>query len=295
MFLSPEVKSFLLGLEDLTDKQLTRIKHLSRFRFYGIGSSKTFFAGIMNGYALILISIMIRKYSFTSKQMFILSVKFLLILLVGAMMARTTFIGALLAVIVLYFPNRFKFSIQNFSKKFKFTSLTFVLPIIIITVWLSFFQAIGDDTLILIKFGFEMFFSFMESGSFETASSNELLQAFKFPTDVKTYLIGDGYFFHPNLPGSYYMRTDVGYLRLIYYFGIFGLICYLSMQVVLIIKAYQLFSVDRYLYLFIVIYFLILNLKGFTDLLFIHSLFVMAYVLNNYKRKYVFKYNEINM
>ncbi|MCQ2167011.1 MAG: hypothetical protein MJY49_06265, partial [Bacteroidales bacterium] len=55
---------------------------------------------------------------------------------------------------------------------------------------------------------------------------------FVWPDNMKTWLIGDGYF---NGPGSdpnflgdhrmnfYYMWTDVGYCRFIFYFGLLGL------------------------------------------------------------------------
>ena len=55
-----------------------------------------------------------------------------------------------------------------------------------------------------------------------------------FPDNLKTWLIGDGYFGtpddDPNYLGAsmsgYYMGTDVGYLRFIFYFGIFGLLAF---------------------------------------------------------------------
>ena len=53
----------------------------------------------------------------------------------------------------------------------------------------------------------------------------------KFPKDIKTWLIGDGYFENPSADIYYigqqwkgfYMGTDIGYLRFIFYFGIVGL------------------------------------------------------------------------
>ena len=52
-----------------------------------------------------------------------------------------------------------------------------------------------------------------------------------YPETFKTWFIGDGYIENPkNDPyfigkiwGGYYMGTDVGYLRFIYYFGLIGL------------------------------------------------------------------------
>ena len=52
-----------------------------------------------------------------------------------------------------------------------------------------------------------------------------------FPDNLKTWLIGDGYMENPRIDpyytgkihGGYYMSTDIGYLRFIFYFGIVGL------------------------------------------------------------------------
>jgi hypothetical protein len=57
-----------------------------------------------------------------------------------------------------------------------------------------------------------------------------------FPDNVKTWIIGDGYFHGPSETDPYYvgptmvdfyMGTDVGYLRFIFYFGIIGLIAFM--------------------------------------------------------------------
>lgn len=58
-----------------------------------------------------------------------------------------------------------------------------------------------------------------------------------FPDNMKTWIVGDGYFENPFykdpyyiglVTGGYYMNTDVGYLRFIFYFGLIGLILFIS-------------------------------------------------------------------
>lgn len=58
-----------------------------------------------------------------------------------------------------------------------------------------------------------------------------------FPDNTKTWIIGDGYFANPGATDQYYtgrmrtdfyMGTDVGYLRFIFYFGALGLIAFIS-------------------------------------------------------------------
>lgn len=280
MFLIPELKELLLGLEKLTADQYERVNALFEFRIFGLGASKTFMAGIYNGFGLILMAIFFRMYKFSSKQLFVFSLKFLLIFLVGMMMARTTLVGALLAISIILMPKDFKATISMVKKRFLFITLAFIVPIVIILLLMNFSSTFAMTFGRAIEYGFEMFVNYFAYGSFETDSTNELKTLYVFPTELKTYIIGDGYWAHPTDIGQYYMNTDVGYLRLIYYFGIVGLLTYLSMQMYLIVRAYKSFNIGAEIYLFVVAYLLILNLKGFTDLLFMHILFLMAYLLN---------------
>lgn len=279
MFLIPELREFLLGLEKLSEYEYQRAA-TSSVRIFGLGASKTFMAGIYNGFGLMLMAIFFRMYKFSSKQLFIFSFKFLLIFLVGMMMARTTLVGALLAISIILMPKDFKATISMVKKRFLFITLAFIVPIVIILLLMNFSSTFAMTFGRAIEYGFEMFVNYFAYGSFETDSTNELKTLYVFPTEIKTYIIGDGYWAHPTDVGQYYMNTDVGYLRLIYYFGIVGLLTYLSMQMYLIVRAYKSFNIGAEIYLFVVAYLLILNLKGFTDLLFIHILFVMAYLLN---------------
>jgi hypothetical protein len=86
----------------------------------------------------------------------------------------------------------------------------------------------------LFRFAFEAFFNYIERGEFETSSTDRLQTMYVFPESLKTWLIGDGYFSNPygdpnfigKYIGGYYMGTDVGYLRFIFYFGLMGLLAF---------------------------------------------------------------------
>ena len=62
------------------------------------------------------------------------------------------------------------------------------------------------------------------------------MDMYVFPDNLKTWLIGDGYFDGPSLTDPYYVGptmtgfykwTDVGYLRFIFYFGVIGLVAFI--------------------------------------------------------------------
>jgi hypothetical protein len=83
-----------------------------------------------------------------------------------------------------------------------------------------------------IRFAFEGFFSLWEKGEWDVGSNERLKNMVVFPDNTKTWLIGDGYMENPYYRdpyyiglnrGGYYMGTDVGYLRFIFYFGLIGL------------------------------------------------------------------------
>lgn len=98
---------------------------------------------------------------------------------------------------------------------------------------------------------FEGFFNYIDYGTFSTSSSDQLQNMFIKPT-LSTFFKGDGYY---TVAGAYYMRTDVGFLRPLFFWGIFGEILYYSL---LIPEFYSLkFSFGKMDYLFVEILFLV--------------------------------------
>ena len=92
----------------------------------------------------------------------------------------------------------------------------------------------------LFRFGFEGFFSWIETGKWETDSTSRLESMIIWPEELRTWIIGDGYFENsrndPNYMGDstdrgFYMGTDIGYLRFIYYFGIAGLVWIMGVMI----------------------------------------------------------------
>lgn len=79
-------------------------------------------------------------------------------------------------------------------------------------------------------YGFEGFINLYKEGRFFTYSSDLLVNSIGFilPDNTKTWLIGDGYFADPNDPALFYMGTDMGYIRFIFYCGVTGLAVFLA-------------------------------------------------------------------
>ena len=88
-----------------------------------------------------------------------------------------------------------------------------------------------------LHFAFEGFFSLAETGRWEVHSNEILKSMVVFPDNPKTWLIGNGYFENPYMKDpyyigrifyGYYMQTDIGYCRFLFYFGIFGLLAFIA-------------------------------------------------------------------
>lgn len=155
------------------------------------------------------------------------------ITIIGNMIARTTAVGsgialAYLAWVILFGERGQKITgLASMFMTFLFFSL--VCSSILYNVNQGFHNNI--------RFGFEGFFSLVETGEWQTHSNSILKNMVVWPDNLKTWLIGDGYIENPldkSLAtfdpyyvgpsfGGYYMQTDIGYCRYIFYFGLIGL------------------------------------------------------------------------
>lgn len=203
-------------------------------RLYGIGASLDV-AGIRFSAVLILIAVILKDLTNRNTtpylQIILYTISAITIIVIGNTIARTTSIGVILAFITFFITSpQLKKYIPNKCSIFTILFITAIFSVIIIYYYhhnLSFKQNI--------KFGFEGFFSLLESGKWEVQSNKILENMIIWPESLKTWIIGDGYFDNPYysdpyyvgpVTGGFYMNTDIGYLRFIFYFGILGAITF---------------------------------------------------------------------
>lgn len=152
---------------------------------------------------------------------------------IGNMISRTTAIGAAISIacIMVGFT-----MYQRRRVNFRLTAiLVSLIAAAVITSAVLYHRS--ENFRENIRFGFEGFFSLVETGKWETNSNNILKTMVVWPDNAKTWIIGDGYIENPldNSLSSYdpyyvgptyhgyYKQTDIGYCRYIFYFGIIGL------------------------------------------------------------------------
>lgn len=226
--LFPAIKNFVdsfLGGTGFMGKNETRM--------YGVGCALDV-AGSRFAVVLVMIAYLSTLLSKNTKPLILWGylLSFMIIAVVGNMMSRSTFVGVGLALF--YFLYSFLTSLDRDQLKQVGSKLFLILLVGIPSiVYLYHSDVAFKDNF---RFAFEGFFSLVEKGRWEVHSNEILKNMYVFPDNVKTWLIGDGYFDNPysldpyyvgpNF-GGFYMATDVGYLRFLFYFGIFGLLTFI--------------------------------------------------------------------
>lgn len=202
-------------------------------RLYGIGCALDV-AGLKFCTVLILLSYFAAKPSgkinkYLESSIYIFS--FAIIAIFGSMIARTTAVGIGIAITLWFiypFIYKDKSDYNIFCKSF------FFLLLIFIPVGIYLYRTNpGFHT--NLRFGFEGLFSLVEQGEWNVRSNDMMMSMWVWPDNLKTWIIGDGYFNSPRLNPFYvgpdfidfYMGTDLGYCRYIFYFGLVGLLTFI--------------------------------------------------------------------
>lgn len=201
-------------------------------RMYGIGAALDVAGTRFTSALIIIVAITLNLHDTKySKYLPLYLIAFIIIAVVGNMIARTTTVGLVLAIICWLVESVRRTTGGKMRVIFWFS----LLLVCAIPYMVHQYQH-NPDFKAQITFAFEGFFSLAESGEWNVSSNNNLKDMIVFPESLKTWLIGDGYienprvtdpyYVGPSYPG-YYMGTDIGYLRFIFYFGVFGLLLFM--------------------------------------------------------------------
>ncbi len=203
-------------------------------RMYGIGASLDV-AGSRFSVILMMIVCLLTKNSAIEKRKYVglYIIAFVLITVIGSMISRTTSLGAICAIVYLLYVSRIY--TLRLDSNMSYIYVWFVGILVVMILLMSYGYSTNLAFRENLRFGFEGFFSLVEEGKWDVHSNEMLRNMYIFPDNLKTWIIGDGYFDNPcdtdpYYTGTrwvgYYQNTDVGYLRFIYYFGVAGLIAF---------------------------------------------------------------------
>lgn len=192
-------------------------------RLYGIGCALDP-AGVRFSAVLVLIAHQLaienRVRENISKTAF-LFIAFSVITVVGCMIARTTMVGTVLGLVYIAW-GAFKIQAGGYISRFQvgFTLLLLLLigSAIGISIHLYNSSDFFHDNL---RFGFEGFFNWVETGEFRTHSTDILMNTmWIWPDDPRGWLIGYGRY------GLFEWNTDIGYCNFVLYCGMIGMVIF---------------------------------------------------------------------
>lgn len=250
-------KSFFnsLQMSDVVDQMKRKDTEGERLLGYGVAF---FGAGIVYGFGLILLVYVLMKEKLNLIKLGILSLIYVVFLYVGLLSARTTTTGLFASLILLVLLTFFVGN-TNKSQAWTFFAIAGLLATVGYTLAYLYFPDFAD-------WAFEGFINYFKTGKFSTKSSDSLESMFLLPQTTKDWIIGTG--------AMAFWGSDVGYTRLLFYFGILGSAGFFYYQFYLLKMAA---TRDKAFVLTLLIIFAFnaaLNIKGLSDL----NLFIYLFV-----------------
>ncbi|MBR5176827.1 MAG: hypothetical protein IKW89_13005 [Bacteroidales bacterium] len=193
-------------------------------------------------------------------------ISFALIVVVGSMIARTTWVGAILGIsyLAISYLKINKGFISSRQVSFWLIMGGITALTILVSVWL---YNHNPDFRHNLRFGFEGFFNWAETGVFRTDSTDKLNRImWVWPKDMRSWIIGTGLF------ADWVYGTDIGYCRFVLYCGLIGLVIFSIFFIFNGLSVIHLFPGTKYLALVLIALTFIIWLKVSTDIFFIYAL-----------------------
>ena len=193
-----------------------------RQRLYGIGAALD-----PGGIRFSVIQIMIAHLFSThprvrnnrSYQLFLL-LSFSVITIIGSVISRTTLVGSAMGLAYIGF-SLMKLRQGGFiTLRMLQIYVVFLFALAGVLAFSIYFYSASQTFHGYLRFGFESFFNWAETGEFRSGSTDELSNMWVWPEDSMTWLIGRGTF------GVFQNNTDIGYCNFILYCGIIGLLIF---------------------------------------------------------------------
>lgn len=213
--------------------------------------------GVSVGYAVAFM-FYVKEYLIESREYSLKSVVIALLLIAGMFFSgRSAFLGVIVGGVY------FLFCARNGRVKFIFKSL-FIVGVVVLASILIFPDLIKLLYTKSFPFVFEFVFKYQNSGTFETGSTNRLLQMWQVPITYSELLFGTGRL--ESEQGGYYLGTDVGYLRNILYGGLIWMFLMFLFFLVFSGAFYSWIKQDKdaIFYFFVVVLALVFEAKAMT-------------------------------
>ena len=279
----PAVKTFV---DAHIEQGQDLLDHLGRM--YGIGASLDVagsrFSAVLVGMAVIIEK---NKDTWSRISLILYILAFVVITVIGNMIARTTLVGVAIGLAYLLIMVLRSMMHRESYRQGRMIGTWLIVIALAIPLGITLYNT-SKEFSEMMRFGFEGFFKFFESGEFETDSTAKLQSMIVWPEELRTWIIGDGYFENSRNDRNYlgnatvrgfYMGTDIGYLRFIFYFGVIGLIAISMVVVYSAIICIRNYPEYRNLFFLAALINFIVWLKVSTDILLFFYLFITATIV----------------
>ena len=256
-------------------------------RLYGIGASLDV-AGTRFSAILVMIAFLVTRLENKKQNLYLpfYIIAVFIIGVVGNMMSRTTTVGLILFIVYLVYKSRIY--VLKISPEVKTIFYWLMGSLLVLIPILIYLYHTDMDVRNNLRFAFEGFFSLAEKGRWDVHSNEILMNMYVFPDNLKTWIIGDGYFENPYYSdsepyyvgpkmGGYYMGTDVGYLRFIFYFGVIGLFIFSYFMWLSGRMCMQKFKKEKALFVLLLMVHFIVWLRVATDIFLVFALFLVFF------------------
>jgi len=209
--LIPSLRTFWIGAIAIRgDKHIDKVYYITRFGLQGFADFML--TGLCSIGIIVIYYIMIKRRQRNDDSTFL--IKYLILLIAGTLFyGRVGLFSAIVSTVI--------FLLYNVIIKRQVATLikiSFVLtPVVVILLTII---ANNDNFMVWYNWSVGPFINLFTTGDFGSASFNVLGEMYgRGPTSLDTILFGDGRY--TQATGSYYMNTDIGWMRLVYIWGIF--------------------------------------------------------------------------
>ena len=264
----PEVNDFFIQYTNKNTGYEAKRDHYEKMRLVGYGSA-LFGGGMIAGLGLIMQGFLIVRLSLNKWQFILAIIAYCFTFFIGLFTARTAIVGCSLSIILMILLSFMDKKVKKVQLKnfFIIGIFFFIVGAILCTIY---FPQYTD-------WAFEMWYTYQKTGSFSTQSSDTLKDLLDIP--MGSYR---DFFWGKAKSAINFWGNDMGYARLLYMFGVVGTFFFFLYMFVIVYSSFTKDKGSNLLIVTVLVYSMLLNIKGFTDLNSILYLFFFFFMFYKY-------------
>lgn len=249
-FLSPNILNIVRQFQ-YEDIMAIADSYLDYGTFRGLALSGEQFHGLTVSFGFVSLFTM-KEYLDTRDAKWVLV--FLLLFAANMYVGRTGFIGFILAVVYLLWSGHISLKLVV-----KIIVVSCLIGITLYSIMPANIKSTIDDS--VFRYAFQLFYNYQETGRWETSTTDRVAEMWQEDFSISTFVLGDGLFV--NSDGTYYRHVDVGYLRQLFYGGVFFVIYSVVMVWKMLVGYTKRFHMGQYKFeITVFVFLMIVHTKG---------------------------------